>query len=221
VSEAAPLLERTERAATHRERVAAALDLNALSPVLRTLLTTDGTVTETLAALYGEEVGVRVLSQGFAARSEGEAPELDATPDTRAAGPGVAGPRVAGPRELDRTIVLVGAESGRAYAAARSRIVPDALPAGLQAGLLERREPLGKLMLEHRLETFREVVACGRCPAAAAPGLEGVAADALGMRPDAPVAWRTYRVISGGRPVMSITEVFPEGLPNARPEAPA
>jgi len=206
VSEAAPLLERTERAATHRERVAAALDLNALSPVLRTLLTTDGTVTETLAALYGEEVGVRVLAQGYAVRSKGEAPELGAARDTRV---------------LDRTITLVGAESGRAYAAARSRIVPDALPAGLQAGLLERREPLGKLMLEHRLETFREVVACGRCPAAAAPGLEGVAAEALGMGREAPVAWRTYRVISGGRPVMSITEVFPEALPQPRPEAPA
>ena len=62
MSEAAPLLQ---PAATHRERVAAALDLAALPPVLRTLLTTDGTVTETLAALHGEEVGVRVLAQGF------------------------------------------------------------------------------------------------------------------------------------------------------------
>jgi chorismate-pyruvate lyase len=208
VSEAAPLLK---AAATHRERVAAALDLGALSPVLRTLLTTDGTVTETLAALFGEDVGVQVLAQGYAALGPSEAPELDAAP----------GARVAGARVLDRTIVLVGAKSARAYTAARSRIVPGALPAGLQEGLLARREPIGKLMLEHRLETFREVVACGRCPAGRAPGLEGVAAEALQTAPEAPVAWRTYRVISGGRPVMSITEVFPEDLPEARPEAPA
>lgn len=205
MSEAAPLLK---AAATHRERVAAALDLNALAPVLRTLLTTDGTVTETLAALHGEEVGVRVLAQGYVPQAEGENPELGAAPGTR-----VAGPHVAGPHVLDRTIVLVGAQSGRAYAVARSRIVPEALPPGLQAGLLERREPIGKLMLEHRLETFREIVACGRCPAAQAPGLEARAAEALEIPPDAPVAWRTYRVISGGRPVMSITEVFPEELP--------
>jgi len=203
VSEAAPLVA---RAATHRERVAAALDLKSLPPVLRTLLTTDGTVTETLAALYGEEVGVRVIAQGYGALGQGDAPELEAPLGTRV---------------LDRSIVLVGADTGRVYTAARSRIVPEALPRGLREGLLARREPLGKLMLEHRLETFREVMACGRCPAAAAPGLEGHAADALGTGPAAPVAWRTYRVITGGRPVMSITEVFPEGLPEARAEAPA
>lgn len=196
MSEAAPLLQ---PAATHRERVAAALDLAALPPVLRTLLTTDGTVTETLAALHGEEVGVRVLAQGFGRHAGHDLPELDAP---------------AGTSVLDRTIVLAGAVSGRIYAAARSRIVPDALPAGLQAGLLERREPIGKLMLEHRLETFREVVGAGRCTAAEAPrldgGVDGRAAGALGIDPAAPVVWRTYRVISGGRPVMSITEVFPE-----------
>jgi len=201
VSEAAPLLK---AAATHRERVAAALDLASLPPVLRTLLTTDGTVTETLAALHGEEVGVRVLAQGYVPQAEGEAPELAAAPGTRVVA-----------RVLDRTIVLVGAESGRAYTVARSRIVPEALPAGLQAGLLERREPIGKLMLEHRLETFREIVDCGRCPAGRAPRLGDTAPDALGISADAPVAWRTYRVISGGRPVMSITEVFPENLPES------
>jgi len=200
VSEAAPLLK---AAATHRERVAAALDLASLPPVLRTLLTTDGTVTETLAALHGEEVGVRVLEQGYVPQAEDEAPEL-----------APAGTRVVA-RVLDRTIVLVGAESGRAYTVARSRIVPEALPAGLQAGLLERREPIGKLMLEHRLETFREIVDCGRCPAGRAPRLGETAPGALGISADAPVAWRTYRVISGGRPVMSITEVFPENLPES------
>lgn len=202
MSEAARL---AARAATHRERVAAALDLKSLPPVLRTLLTTDGTVTETLAALYGEEVGVRVVSQGFRGLSDGEAPELDAP---------------AGTRVLDRTIVLVGAASGSAYTVARSRIVPGALPRGLELGLLAGREPLGRLMLEHRLETFREVVACGRCAAAAVPGLAGTAPRALATDADAPVAWRTYRVISGGRPVMSITEVFPEGLPEGLPESP-
>jgi chorismate-pyruvate lyase len=202
VSEAAPLLA---RAATHRERVAAALPLSALAPGLRALLTTDGTVTETLAALHGEEVGVRVLAQGFGRHAEDEAPELEAP---------------AGTRVLDRTIVLAGAVSGHLYAAARSRIVPEALPAGLQAGLLERREPLGKLMLEHRLETFREVVAAGRCTAATAPHLDGQAPATLGVGPEAPVAWRTYRVICGGRPVMSITEIFPEEGPEQGP-APA
>lgn len=210
MSEAAPLLA-SRGPASHRERVAAALDLGALAPTLRTLLTTDGTVTETLAALHGEEVGVRVLAQAFGTHA-GDDPDA---PDAAALEiPG-------GTRVLERTIALVGAESGRIFAAARSGILPDRLPKGLQEGLLAGREPLGQLMLGHRLETFREIVACGRCSAAGAPHLGPACAEALGVRPEAPVAWRTYRVTSGGRPVMVITEYFPERSPGYLSEAPA
>jgi chorismate-pyruvate lyase len=182
--------------ASHRERVAALAGFAALSPVLRTLLTTDGTVTETLAAFFGEDVGVRVLDQGHRPLADSDA-DLEAP---------------SGARVLDRTIVLAGARSGSRYTAARSRIVPDRLPAGLRDGLLAGREPLGKLMLLHRLETFREVTACGRGAAgdAALPG--GPCAEALGVAPEAPVVWRTYRVVTGARPAMVITEFFPESL---------
>jgi chorismate-pyruvate lyase len=166
-----------------------------LAPVLRVLLTTDGTVTETLAAYHGEPVGVEVLSQGWRDYEGRANRELEAA---------------IGTRMLERTIALVGKVSGRRYAAAWSRIVPGLLPSGLQEGLLAEKEPLGQLLLAHRLETFREVVAAGRCPAGEAPTLGIRCAAALGVDPAAEVVWRTYRVTHGGRPVMSITEFFPE-----------
>ncbi len=186
-----------QQAATHREMVAERVDYPRLSPILRTLLTTDGTVTEVLSAFYGEEIGIRVLSQGFRAYEGQHNHELEAEPGTRM---------------LDRTIALFGNTTGITYAAAFSRIVPSHLPLGMQEALLEEREPIGKLMLAHRLETFREIVDCGRCLAADSPQLGGQGAAILNMADHQPVVWRTYRVVSGGRPVISITEYFPEGL---------
>lgn len=183
--------------ASHRERMGEVPGFALLSPVLRALLTTDGTVTETLAAFFGEEVGVEVLSQGYRDYEGRANRELEAP---------------VGTRMLERTIALVGATSGRRYAAAWSRIVPGLLPSGLQEGLLAEKEPLGKLMLGHRLETFRDIVACGRCAAAEAPHLGIRCAAALGVEPATGTVWRTYRVHTGGRPVMSITEYFPEAL---------
>jgi chorismate-pyruvate lyase len=184
-------------AAPHRERARDLPGFADLSAVLRTLLTTDGTVTETLAAFFGEEVGVEVLSQAYRDYEGRANRELEAP---------------VGTRMLERAIALVGRESGRRYAAAWSRIVPGLLPSGLQEGLLAEKEPLGQLMLHHRLETFREIVACGRCAAGEAPSLGPRCAAALGVAPETETVWRTYRVTSGGRPVMSITEYFPEAL---------
>jgi len=154
-------------------------------------------VTEVLSAYFGEEIRVQVLAQGYRAYEGRFNLELEA-------GVGV--------RMLDRRITLVGMESGTFYAAADSRIVPGLLPPGMQEALLAEREPLGKLMLDYRLETFREIVAAGACRAGDAPHLKGHCGPALALGDDAIVVWRTYRVISQGQPIMSITEAFSEGL---------
>lgn len=106
-----------QTAATHRDMVAERVDYSRLSPILRTLLTTDGTVTEVLSAFYGEEIGIRVLTQGFRAYEGRNNRELEAAPDTRM---------------LDRTIALFGETTGITYTAAFSRIVPSHLPLGMQ-----------------------------------------------------------------------------------------
>jgi chorismate-pyruvate lyase len=73
----------------------------------------------------------------------------------------------------------------------------------MRRGLLESHKPIGFLMQEHRLETFREIVGCGR-----------ELADGLGpyfnVTETDGMIWRTYRVISGRQPIMLITEKFPD-----------
>jgi len=196
MTELEPVMMR-ERTSTHRELVALSLDYGSLSPLLRTLLTTDGTVTEVLSAFFGEDVGIRVLGQGYRSYEGRGNLELEAE---------------LGTRMLDRSIVLYGHTSGTAYAAAFSRIIPSVLPIGMQEALLAEREPLGKLMLEHRLETFKEIVSCGRCRADEAPEFADQCPVALDVPGAAPVVWRTYRVFSQGKAAMSITEIFPERL---------
>ncbi|MFQ5509190.1 MAG: chorismate--pyruvate lyase family protein [Leptospirillia bacterium] len=186
-----------EAGSSHRARIASRLDISRYTPILRTLLTTDGTVTEVLAAYHGEEVGVAVLAQHYRSYEGKHNPELAAP---------------IGIRMLERDITLLGKSSGRIYAAAHSRIIPSLLPPGMQEGLLAGKEPLGKLMLDHRLESFREIVSCGRSRVTDVPALGEACVAALGIDPEDTVVWRTYRVISGGRPIMSITEYFPEVL---------
>jgi chorismate-pyruvate lyase len=69
--------------------------------------------------------------------------------------------------------------------------------------LLESLKPLGQLMLECQLETFKEILDCGR-------ELAGSLADYFTLAPTAPVIFRTYRTFVHHRPVMLITEKFPE-----------
>ncbi len=168
-----------------------------LSPILRTLLTTDGTVTEVLAAYFGETVGVTVAEQG----TRGFDPV-----DDRLLGEEIPHPL------LDRTIYLEGRNSHRRYVAARSQIVAEFLPPALKADLLAGRQPLGRLLMHHRLESFREIIDGGCCRADAAPQVGHCCDNLLEVAGDTPVVWRRYRVIAGGRPAMLITECFVEAL---------
>ena len=89
-----------------------------------------------------------------------------------------------------RAILLRGALSGRDYVHAESRVATDRLPEAFRRGLIESGEPMGRLWVSHRLETFKEL---------------------LNMRLDGDMLRRRYRVLSGGRPVMVIAESFPAG----------
>ncbi len=62
--------------------------------------------------------------------------------------------------------------------------------------------PVGTLLLENRVETFREVLSAGREPA-------GSCARYFAVEVDTEMVWRTYRVCARQRPIMLITEKFP------------
>jgi len=68
---------------------------------------------------------------------------------------------------------------------------------------METQKPVGQLMLEARLETFREILSCCYEPA------EEIG-EYLGIAPDARLISRTYRVFADRQPFMLITEKFPE-----------
>ena len=104
---------------------------------------------------------------------------------------------------MRRQILLCGEKSGQVYLFAESLIVPERLPAEISQGLRCTERPIGMLMIDSRLETFREVVRTEKVIA----GSRGVD---LGCAGDDWLISRTYLVFASGEPVMQITEQFPE-----------
>ncbi|MDH5614035.1 MAG: chorismate pyruvate-lyase family protein, partial [Gammaproteobacteria bacterium] len=86
---------------------------------------------------------------------------------------------------------------------AESIIVPDRLGERIRTGLLEAKKPLGLLINEERLETYREILSCDLEKA------EEIS-EHFNIAPDANLISRTYRVFAHQQPVMLITEKFPE-----------
>ena len=159
------------------------VNLRAVGPLLRALLVTDGTVTKFLEAVTMERVEVAILAQ-----SEIELTEyhdtLEAQPNSRV---------------ITRTVSLIGTTTKRHYAEATSLLVVDRLPVEVRRRLEDHPQGIGRILLESRLETRREVLWYGRDPS------ESTDRGVGGIR-------RAYRIISGGAPLMLITESFPRDL---------
>lgn len=157
------------------------------SPLQRILLVTDGTVTEILEAYSGESMRlVKLLEE--VVTIEQPLPGLNLqTGDT----------------VLRRQILLQGKMTLVNFLFADSFIALDRLDDGLRRALLGSHKPIGFLIQEHRLETFREIVGCGR-------ELAGPVAPYFSIEPMHGMIWRTYRVFVRGEPIMQITEKFPE-----------
>jgi len=158
-----------------------------LSAFQRILLTTDGTVTEILEAFCGESIRVVKLFQEVSlldrAISSLELPW--------------------GRHVLRRSILLQGRMSLVNFLYADSVIALDRLDPGVRDGLLQSKKPIGTLILEHRIETFKEILDCGREPA-------GPIAHYFEIDETTSVIFRSYRMITHGRPIMLITEKFSE-----------
>lgn len=160
----------------------------------RILVGTDGTVTHILEAFADEPIEARKLSQELDAAGPGEAPlELP----------------VASP-VLRREVVLRGQRSGRNLLYAQAVVVAARVHLDLLNALLSTDVPIGRLLAQHRVETFREILSVTQEPA-------GACAAHFGIGPTDELVCRTYRIVSRGQPIMLITERFPSaffrGLP--------
>lgn len=165
------------------ERGAARLELwTSLTPVQRAVLGSDGSFTLLLTALLGQDVKVALIEQSVERMTrDGEAIQLQP-----------------GARVLNRNVRLF-VEPDRNIVFASSVIAIDRIEATLAGDLLAGKETIGRILRKHRLETFRELVDWGLAP---------TPYEASGHFPQTQMIYRSYRIISGGTPVMIVTEFF-------------
>ena len=164
-----------------------------LSTFQRILLTTDGTVTEILEAYLLENIKVVKLSEKTVTTVEDILP-LGVKP---------------GLEVIDRKILLQGKISRKNFIYAESILIPERLDEKLKYGLTNSKEPMGRLWLENKIETFKEIID-SREEAA------GPLGDYFTINPEDKLLSRTYIVYSQRQPITMITEKFPASyfLPN-------
>lgn len=171
------------------------VNLRALSPFQRALLVIDGTVTKFIEASTLEPVSVVPISQ-----ERRQLPRSDEWLEADAGTPVIA-----------RQVILEGSHTQTLYAIAVSLLVVDLLPGGIEERLERTPQGLGRALLESRMESYREILWYGR---------EHVSLDELPEvvrhRTNGDFISRTYRVITGGRPVLLINERFP-AVPDSLP----
>ena len=162
-------------------------DLATLSPVLRALMVTDGTITRILEAYFWEPINVELSLHAAEKMTAGD--PTDWLPE--------------GETMLRRRVILRGQFSRSAYAFAETLLDSKALPPEFQRELVDHKKGIGDLIREARLDTYRELIAVRReqAKSCAAP---------LGIAPGAAVAIWEYFISYCGKPSIRITEVFPE-----------
>ncbi|MFK8066880.1 MAG: chorismate pyruvate-lyase family protein [Gammaproteobacteria bacterium] len=161
------------------------LDLKNLSPFQRILLTTDGTVTEILEAQFWEKINLIKLFQQQTI-CDVDVPYLDIKSGTEI---------------LTRKILLQGDDTKTNYIYAESILVPEKLDQNLQQGLINTDKPLGRLMIEAKTETYREILSCKQ-------EKSDELNEHFDQNPDSDLVSRTYRVFANQKPIILITEKF-------------
>jgi chorismate-pyruvate lyase len=164
------------------------IDLSNLSYLQRIILITDGTLTNILEAYVLEHIQVLKISEKVEVTTK-EIPILDLE---------------VGSEVIDRKIFLQGENTKKNFLYAESKIVLGRLDEDFKNGLLKSQTPIGHLWLKFRLETFKEIIESGKEPA------NELSAYFIDTQPKDQLLFRTYRVFSNRKPIMMITEKFPE-----------
>jgi chorismate-pyruvate lyase len=168
------------------ERVLPDDEVRKLNRDLRILIATNGTLTRILGIVANDEIVVQIVEQqvhGMAPRIPG----LEQLPSSRV---------------LQRQILLKGRSSGHPFVAAESLIAIDLLPPAITTSLTKTERPIGEVIAASYLETFKEAakVWIGQPP--------GWLAHTGYQNSEPRIVARRYRIITGGQPVIIITEYF-------------
>ncbi len=159
----------------------------ALSAALRQ---NPATVTEWLEHLAGEPIDADIRHQAIDPAPEHD--PLGRAPDAPT---------------LHRAVLLTGRVTGLAFVYAESVIAADRLPASVSARLQASRDPIGRVLLDHRLVLGRHPVSGTVVATHADPDVTGLLVDA--------VLSRRYRIVIDDDPVMIVSEWFLETVPIA------
>lgn len=161
-------------------------DARSLGLIQRIMLATDGTLTDMVEAIFQEPIGLNKLAVTMApAIAPIKALSLDA-----------------GEQIMERKVQIFGETTGRTYVYAESVLAVSRLPEGFRSALLTSNEPLGRLWSQHQLETWKDLLSVK------VRALNSLAA-LFSANDSNDVLVRTYRLLSGGQPIMLITEYFP------------
>lgn len=162
------------------------LDLSKLSPFLRTLLVTDGTVTKSLEAWFWEKVKIESISN-----------RLETLEDK------VLGLEVDnGDRVLQREVVLKGVQTNTTFATARSTVSLKHLPKEISIALEKGEIGIGELLREKGVETYRDIFNINYYS-------ELLNSNSLLSLLSAEILSRSYRIRVNGHPAIIVTEFFP------------
>lgn len=119
------------------------LYLHNLPPFLRTLLTTDGTVTKSIESFYWESVKVSNVYQHFTVADEATSQDLNVALHDRV---------------LKRSVDLIGEQSKVLYVSANSEFAIDRLPEHIRLDLEGMKIGIGEILRECGLETYRKIL---------------------------------------------------------------
>lgn len=168
------------------------VDLDSLTPFERTCLTIDGTVTRFLEAHKMEPVDI--VNCGDIRESLIKDHKFLELPK--------------GEEVVSRRVLLKGRFSERVYASAASLVVPERLKAAVGRPVGRIKEGLGRMLLNGRIEQYRELLWYGIEVSSDLPG------EMRSLSSDNSLT-RTYRIIVNQKPIMMITEWFEIGGPGS------
>lgn len=166
------------------------LDVKTLPPFLRTLLVMDGTVTKSLSAWFWEAVTVQASYNQLETLTE-PLDILGIKPDDKV---------------LRREVSLIGKETRKTFACARSIVSTRNLPEHIGRSLEKGKMGIGELLQEQDIETYRDIYSINYLTE------KEKSEDKLLDTLLGDIVSRSYQIRVNGVSAIIVTEYFPVNL---------